>query len=114
MPPAAGAMAMTPKEIVGILRRHIWMILIFTILGTIIGGGAWFLCDRYLPRYTSKRAIDVDPPINLDPMVITGIQPQKDIYYQFRFTKATLVKQQSMLEELLRRDKVRSQGHRLV
>ncbi|MHC4882122.1 MAG: GumC family protein, partial [Planctomycetota bacterium] len=107
MPPAAGAMAMTPKEIVGILRRHIWMILIFTILGTIIGGGAWFLCDRYLPRYTSKRAIDVDPPINLDPRVITGSQPQKDIYYQFRFTKATLVKQQSMLEELLRRDKVR-------
>ena len=107
MPPAAGAMAMTPKEIVGILRRHIWMILIFTILGTIIGGGAWFLCNRYLPRYTSTRAIDVDPPINLDPMVITGIQPQKDIYYQFRFTKATLVKQQSMLEELLRRDKVR-------
>jgi len=107
MPSAAGGMAMTPKEIVGILRRHIWMILIFTILGTIIGGGAWYLCNRYLPKYTSKRAIDVDMPITDDPLKIATSQVAKDIYYQFRFTKASLVKQQSMLEELLRRDDVR-------
>ena len=110
MGPAAGAMAMTPKEIMGILRRHLWMILIFTILGTILGGGAWFLCNRYVPKYTSVRAINVDPPIEEDPIpkTITGQQPNKDIYYQFRFTKASLVKQQNMLEELLRQDKIRA------
>lgn len=107
MPPAAGGMAMTPKEIVGILQRHILMILIFTILGAILGGGSWFLCDRYLPKYTSMRAIDVDMPITDDPLEIGTSQVAKDIYYQFRFTKASLVKQQSMLEELLRRDKVK-------
>ncbi len=113
MPPrgpagGGGGMAMTPKEIVGILRRHIWMIIILTVLGTMIGGGSWFLCDRYIPKYTSIRAIDVAPPINLDPMQITGIQPQKDIYYQFRFTKASLIKQDHMLGALLdRSDKVR-------
>ena len=106
-PAAAGGMAMTPKEIAGVLRRHIWMIIIFTVLGTMIGGGSWFLCSRYIPRYTSVRAIDVAPPIVLDPMQITGVQPQKDIYYQFRFTKASLIKQQGMLEELLRQPKVR-------
>ena len=77
-PAGDGQMAMTPGEIVGILRRHIWMITIFTILGTVIGGGSWFLCDRYAPKYTYKRTIDVAPPIDLDPMQITGIQPQKD------------------------------------
>ena len=78
---AGGQMAMTPKEIAGILRRHIWMIIVFTVLGTIIGGGSWFLCDRYLPRYTYRRTINVAPPIEKDVTIIGSIQPQKDIYY---------------------------------
>ena len=107
-PPAAGGMAMTPKEIMGILRRHIWMIIIFTVLGTVLGVGGWYLCDRFIPKYTSMGVIDVEPPIELDPMQITGVQPQKDIYYQFRFTKASLVKQDFMLKQLLEQsDKIR-------
>ena len=98
---AGGQMAMTPKEIAGILRRHIWMIIVFTVLGTIIGGGSWFLCDRYLPRYTYRRTINVAPPIEKDVTIIGSIQPQKDIYYQFRFTKALMIKQDYMLTELL-------------
>jgi capsular exopolysaccharide synthesis family protein len=101
MGPAAGGMAMTPKEIAGILRRHILMIIIFTVLGTIIGGGAWFLCDRYLPKYTYRRSIDVAMPITEDPMKIGTSQVQKDIYYQFRFTKAAMIKQDYMLKQLL-------------
>lgn len=100
--------SMTPKEILGILRRHIWLILIFVFLGTVIGGGAWFLLDRFMPRYTSMRPIDVDPPIDLDPFPneMGSAQPQKDIYYQFRFTKASLMKQQNVLESLLREPKI--------
>jgi capsular exopolysaccharide synthesis family protein len=104
---AGGGMEMTPREIFGILRRHVWMIMVMSIFGTIIGGAAWFLCNRYIPRYTSMRAIDVDPPIEMDPMEITSVQPQKDIYYQFRFTKASLIKQQNMLINLLEQPKVR-------
>ncbi|OQY08039.1 MAG: hypothetical protein B6I25_00030 [Planctomycetales bacterium 4572_13] len=100
-PAAGGPMAMTPKDIVGILRRHIWMIIIFTIIGTVIGGGAWFLCDRYIPQYTSMRAIDVAMPITEDPLKIATSQVAKDIYYQFRFTKASLIKQDHMLKQLL-------------
>lgn len=98
---AAGGMAMTPKEIAGILRRHIWMIIILTVLGTIIGVGSWFLFDRYLPKYTYSRAIDVAMPVTQDPMTITTPQIAKDIYYQFRFTKAALIKQDFMLKQLL-------------
>ncbi|MCI0499550.1 MAG: polysaccharide biosynthesis tyrosine autokinase [Planctomycetales bacterium] len=104
---AGGGMEMTPREIMGILRRHVWMIIILMIFGTVIGGGAWFLCNRYFPLYTSMRAIDVDPPIEIDPMEIASVQPQKDIYYQFRFTKASLIKQQNMLLNLLEQEKVR-------
>lgn len=104
--PVGQGAALTPHEIIGILRRHIWMILGFTVLGTMIGGGSWFLLDRFAPKYTSVRAIDVDPPIDLDPLQIGSAQPQKDIYYQFRFTKASLFKQQNVLESLLREPRI--------
>ncbi len=104
---APGAMAMTPKEIAGILRRHVWMIIIFTVVGTIIGGAAWFLCDRFIPKYTAVAGIKVLSPGIKDPTKISEAQPQKDIYYQHRFTMASLIKQQSMLERLINRDKIR-------
>ena len=101
------AMAMTPKEIVGILRRHIWMIIALTILGTIMGGASWFLLKRYMPRYTAMTQIEVLPPIQQDPIEISRAQPQKDIFYQHRFTKAAEMTQQNMLQELLRNDTIR-------
>ncbi|MHC4551389.1 MAG: polysaccharide biosynthesis tyrosine autokinase [Planctomycetota bacterium] len=105
-PPGAGAMAMTPKDIVGILRRHLWMIIIFTIMGTFIGGVAWFLCNRFIPKYTAATGINVLPPGIKDPTKITESQPQKDIYYQHRFTMASLIKQQTMLEKLIQAPKI--------
>ncbi|HOL31598.1 MAG TPA: polysaccharide biosynthesis tyrosine autokinase [Anaerohalosphaeraceae bacterium] len=104
---AGGGMELTPREILGILRRHLWMIILMTILGTVIGGGLWYLCDRYYPRYTSVRAIDVDPPVDMDPMQIASIQVQKDLYYAFRFTKASMIQQQNMLLTLLEQPRVR-------
>ena len=103
----ASAMAMTPKEIVSILRRHLWMIIILTTLGAFIGGISWFLCNRYLPKYTALGRINVLSPGIKDPTKVTEVQPQKDIYYQHRFTMASLVKQQGMLEKLVDQPKVR-------
>lgn len=103
----ANTMAMTPKEIVGILRRHLWMIIILTVLGLIIGGVSWFLCNRYIPKYTAVSGINVSSPGLKDPTKITEAQPQKDIYYQHRFTMASLVKQQGMLEKLVDLSNVR-------
>ncbi len=105
-PGAAGAMAMTPKEIMGILRRHIWMIIGFTVLGTIIGAGLWVLCDVLIPKYTAVGGIRVSPPGIKSPDELTDPQPNKDIYYQHRFTMASLIKQQGMLENLVDQPKV--------
>ena len=45
--PAPPAAALTPKEVFLIFRRHIFLIIVFTILGLMAGGGAWKLLLRY-------------------------------------------------------------------
>lgn len=106
-PPMAPQAGITPKEIVGILRRHVFMIVAFTILGTIAGGGSWFLLQRYCPKYRSVGSIEVLPPANVDPMTFGSTQTNKDIAFEFRGTKAFRIKQQGFLERLLRSDKIR-------
>lgn len=106
--PTAAAMALTPKEIIGILRRHVLLIICMTILGFIGGGVAWFLLLKFYPKYTASTYIEVLPPIKVDPMQIGAPQANKDIAYQFRFSMAALMKQQSSLQNLLRNDKVRA------
>ncbi|MEN6385956.1 MAG: polysaccharide biosynthesis tyrosine autokinase [Phycisphaerales bacterium] len=106
-PMQQNAMALTPKEILDIFRRHILLIFILTFLGAVIGGGAWFAVAKYAPKYTAKTYIEVLSPGQSDPTVIGSPIASKDISYEFRFSKASLLKQQSMLQELVRRDKVR-------
>ena len=107
MGPAA-ALPLTPKEIQGILRRHLWMILLLTVLGTVLGGVSWFMLRMKMPRYTAVTHIEVLSPIQQDPTQFTSVQPQRDIYYQFRATKAAQMTQQNMLQELLRNDTIRN------
>jgi capsular exopolysaccharide synthesis family protein len=98
---------MTAKEVFGILRRHILLIIFLTVLGLGAGGGAWKLLQMRYPRYTAKTFIKVLPPTETDPMTIGTVQLQKDILYGHRQTIANLIKQQSTLEDLLDRDKVK-------
>jgi len=104
-PPASTSL--TPKEVLGILRRHILMIILLTVLGFGAGGGTWWLLQRFLPRYTARTYIQVLPPVETDPMTIGTVQLQKDILYGHRQSIANLIKQQSTLENLLTRDKVK-------
>jgi capsular exopolysaccharide synthesis family protein len=103
-PPAA---AMTPKEIVGIVRRHIFMIVFFTIMGTIAGGGSWYLLQRYMPKYTSAGTIEVLPPTGVNLRDFTKTQLSKDIFYEFRATKAFGLRHQGFRQSLLEDDDVR-------
>ena len=98
--------AMTPKEIVGILRRHIPLMVSLTILGFIVGGASWYLLLKYVPRYTAQTFVRVLPPVEKDPMTITAAQVQKDIQYGYRLSMANLITQQSTLLELIARDKI--------
>ena len=76
-PPAAASM--TAKEVFGILRRHILLIIFLTALGLGAGGGAWKLLQMRYPRYTAKTFIRVLPPAETDPMTIGTVQFLKDI-----------------------------------
>jgi len=99
---------LTPKEVLGILRRHLLLIIILTALGLGAGGGTWYLLRKYLPKYTAQTFVKVLPPVETDPMDIVAAQVQKDIHYQHRLSMANLIKQQRVLQELLRNDKVRA------
>ena len=106
MPPTAAVL--TPKEVLAILRRHILLIIVMTVLGLGAGDGVWYLLRKYLPKYTAQTFIEVLPPVETDPMDIVAAQVHKDIQYQHRLSMANLLKQQRALQELLRNDKVRA------
>jgi len=98
---------MTPKEAVGILRRHILLIIFLTVMGVTVGGTGWYLLQKYVPRYTATTYIKVLPPVETDPMDIAAPQVQKDILYGYRQSIANLIKQQSTLQDLLESDVVK-------
>jgi succinoglycan biosynthesis transport protein ExoP len=109
-PGAKGASeaALTPKEALGMLRRHVWLIIFMTILGGAAGFGGWHLFRRYLPLYKAEAVLKVLPPIDTDPMDIVASQVQQDLQYGHRVSLANLMKSQGSLQGLLRdSDKVR-------
>jgi capsular exopolysaccharide synthesis family protein len=101
------ASSMTSREAMGILRRHIFLIIFLTMLGVGAGGTGWYLLQKYVPRYTATTYIKVLPPVEKDPMEIVAPQTQKDILYGYRQSIANLIKQQSSLEALLESDVVK-------
>ncbi len=101
------ARTLTPKEIVGMLRRHIWLVLFMTTLGGAAGGGGWVLVRRYAPLYKAEAILKVLPPIDTDPMEIVAMQVQQDLQYGHRVSLSNLMKRQDSLQALLRSDKVR-------
>ena len=101
------AMSITPKEMLDILRRHLFLIISLTIMGTVVGVGLWFILKTIAPKYTARTYIEVLSPGQSDPTIIGTPLASKDIAYEFRSSKAALIKQQSTLQELIRRDTIR-------
>ncbi|MHC4691589.1 MAG: polysaccharide biosynthesis tyrosine autokinase [Planctomycetota bacterium] len=106
--PVAVTTALTPKEVYAILRRQIWLIIILTIIGLIIAGIAWFLLKRYLPKYTAETYIRVLTPVVTPPLTIQTPRIAKDLEYGYRVSIANLIKQQSTMQELIDRDKIKN------
>ena len=104
--PRPAVAAMTPREVFGILRRHVLLMTSLTILGLIIGGAAWYLLRKYAPKYTAQTYIKVLSPVEKDPMTIGGGMVGKDIQYGYRSSMAALIGQQSTLQRLIDRDKI--------
>ena len=100
-------LVMTPKEIMGIIRRHLLLIFIMTTLGSVVGGVSWYLLQKHSPKYTAETYIKVLPPIEKDPTVIGSVRAGKEIEYGSRQSIASLLKQQSNFEKLLERNVIR-------
>jgi succinoglycan biosynthesis transport protein ExoP len=96
------ASALTPKEVMGMLRRHVWLVTFMTLLGAAAGGGGWYAIRRYLPLYKAEAVIKVLPPVETDPMQVVASQVQQDIQYGHRVSLANLMKLQSNLQEVIR------------
>lgn len=105
--PSAAAATLTPKEVLSMLRRHILLIVSLTILGLIMGGAAWYLLRKYLPRYAAQTIIEVLPPVEKDPMTIGAVLVSQDIQYGQRVSMANLIKRQSTLLDLIDKPAVR-------
>ncbi|RKX42021.1 MAG: hypothetical protein DRP27_09990, partial [Thermotogae bacterium] len=105
--PVIAAAGLTPKEIFAMLRRHLLLVISLTILGLLIGCGTWYLLRKYYPKYTATTYIEVLPPIETDPTMFMPEQVSKEIRYSHRLSLATLIKQQSTLQELVSRDAIK-------
>jgi capsular exopolysaccharide synthesis family protein len=103
----AAAPTLTPKDIAGILRRHILLIISLTTVGLIVGTAGWFLLKMYFPRYTATALIRVLSPVDKNPKVIGGMLVAKDIQYGYRVSMASIITQQSTLQGLLDRDNIK-------
>ncbi|MFC1737934.1 polysaccharide biosynthesis tyrosine autokinase [Planctomycetota bacterium] len=106
-PRVGGAVpGLTPKDISSIIRRHLFMLISLTLLGSIAGGVSWFLLLKYAPKYTPRTFIEVLPALQQDPMEMRDILVNKDIQYDQRSSIVSLIKQQSTLQNLLNRDNI--------
>ena len=105
---ATTTIELTPKEIVGILRRHILLIVVLTIIGFVAGGASWYLLLKYAPKYTAQTFIKVLQQGEKDPMQIGAAQVAKEIQYSARVSIAERLQQQSTFQKLINREKVQA------
>ncbi|MHC4264458.1 MAG: polysaccharide biosynthesis tyrosine autokinase [Planctomycetota bacterium] len=106
-PVDTSALALTPKDIIAIVRRHMFLIIFLTTIGFLAGGTSWYFLRKYAPKYTAHTLVEVLPQIDRDPMDFRGVLVNKDIQYGYRLSIASLMNQEGTLMELLNRDKVK-------
>jgi capsular exopolysaccharide synthesis family protein len=82
------------------------MMVLLTIFGFGFGVGSWFLILRYWPEYTAQTFIKVLPPVEKDPTLIQSPVVGQDIQYGNRMSLSMRLKSQSMLQQLIDRDKI--------
>lgn len=106
--PGSAATAMTPKEVLGVLRRHMLLIILLTVIGLLAGGAICWGLRTKLPRFTAKAYIEVLSPVQDDPMVMRPTMVQRDIKYGNRLSVANMILQQSTMQKLLERDAIKA------
>ena len=82
------------------------IICLWVVLSLIAGCKDGSVLSTSAPQYTAQTLIKVLPYADKDPNAIGTSPIDKDIQYGFRVSMATLIKQQSTLQELIARDKI--------
>ncbi len=103
----AGQMPMmTPKDIWQIVRRHIWLIIILTMLGAFSGVGGYLVLAKYRPTFRSHTFVEVLSPDIKDPMQITSVGTNEKRMYGHRVSIAGRIRHRTTLMKLLEREEI--------
>ena len=104
----AAPAAFGPRDILGILRRRIWIIVIFVILGAIGGGAAWWLLRRYAPVYVSRAQWKCQVPNLETTMRPTELRMSKDAITLATEEQAQRVKSAEFLQDVLTQPSIKN------
>jgi capsular exopolysaccharide synthesis family protein len=106
--PSGGAStSLTAKEIIGILRRRLWLIIIITGIVTICAGVLWFVFLKTAPRYTSVGYIECKMPVPDNLLTPQRLLPRAELIELETQTKAVWFRSEAFLAKVLERDAVR-------
>ena len=101
--PAAESAGFSAKDILSLLRRRLWLIILLTFLGSIIGSGLWFYTLRTNPKYTSEGYVECRMPGLDDPLSLEQILPRKEIIELQTQSQALRFRSDTFLTNVLQR-----------
>jgi len=98
--PGPGGMSkgMSPKDLLRIVRRHKWLILLTFIVVVGITVAGTFLWQEWAPFYTAEALLRVSPPAETLMTAGRAPIPGKDIIERYKRSQAALAKNQAVLE----------------
>ena len=104
--PTAPASAMTPKDIINIVRKRIWLVVLVTALCTVASVVLWYVIRSYYPQYTSVAFIRVKMPVQQGILATTGLMPQVQVIELATQNKALYLQNEVFLSSVLERSTV--------
>jgi len=101
--PVPGAFGFTFRDVIRILRRRLWWLIIITIVATGFATGACFLLRRYRPMYTSTGMVICKVPIQEDLLRGYTPIPNKDLIALETANQAAYLASEAFLNDVLGR-----------
>lgn len=101
-----GMPTLTFKDILNILRRRMWLIVIVTVFFAMASVGLFFVLRITSPKYTSQGIIKVKMPRGGGPLGMGFVNPQSTIIEMESQSKATYLMNEAFLASVLQRTNV--------
>jgi len=104
--PARPQMSLTFKDVLGILRRRMWMIIIITSISAVLGVVLWYVLKQNSPKYTSVGFIRCKMPSQSGLYGVQSSVPRQDVIEMETASAAEQMNSESFLSQLLQRSKI--------